>query len=270
MSVNSHIQLPKGVLKYFTNESKDVLYLDIETNKILTSHSGDLGVEFGYYSENMEKYLEQKIENQFTEMAARVRKFSKKGGTLLLSPNDELAFKNYIRAAMARSELAMHTFLFDSYFSPAFTNQENHDRFVYSATQPNSGIGAEIDDFHMVILINKTDVNFVVPRNCYYLISSLGQELLVAPISPKCALCLCPNEYSDIVPESKINRLSYIDKTDDILFMNTKALNHEYLFNNKFVASATKPELEILRDYLDNYRKNWEEQRAKLFSHEEA
>mgnify|MGYP003307964025 CR=1 FL=1 len=57
MAIDSHIQLPKGVLKHFAESSGRVFYLDMVTGKIGLAGAGVLGTEYGYYSEEQEKYL---------------------------------------------------------------------------------------------------------------------------------------------------------------------------------------------------------------------
>jgi hypothetical protein len=64
MSVDSHIQIPKGILKYFgdTAQSGRIWYLNVSSYKIGLAGAGKLGTKSGYYSEEMEKYLNQEIE----------------------------------------------------------------------------------------------------------------------------------------------------------------------------------------------------------------
>ena len=109
-----------------------------------------------------------------------------------------------------------------------------------------------------MILINKTEDNLVIPRNCFYTLFSNGLECIVAPISPKYALCLFPPEYADKNGLSKDNRLCHVENVEDIESMNQRALLYEYMCNKTFVASATRKELDKLAIVLDKNREKLE------------
>lgn len=259
MAIDSHIQLPKGVLKHFSESSGRVFYLDMVTGKIGLAGAGVLGTEYGFYSEEQEKYLNKEIESPITNVASKVRAFLKKDeGSLTLKKSEEIILKKYITAAMARSSLSLETFLSASMTADLFTDQQNHDDIVYFSTTRNDGVAEIFKKYFLVILINKTEDNLVIPRNCFYTLFSNGLECIVAPISPKYALCLFPPEYADKNGLSKDNRLCHVENVEDIESMNQRALLYEYMCNKTFVASATRKELDKLAIVLDKNREKLE------------
>lgn len=260
MAIDSHIQLPKGVLKHFSESSGRVFYLDMVTGKIGLAGAGVLGTEYGYYSEEQEKYLNKEIESPITNVASKVRAFLKKDkGSLTLKKSEEIILKKYVTAAMARSSLSLETFLSTSMTADLFTEQQNHDDIVFFSTMRNGGVAEIFKNYFLVVLINKTEDNLVVPRNCFYTLSSNKFECIVAPISPKCALCLFPPEYADKNGLSKDYRLCHVETIEDIELMNQRALMYEYMCNKTFVASATRKELDELVIVLDRNREKLEE-----------
>jgi hypothetical protein len=82
----------------------------------------------------------------------------------------------------------------------------------------------------MIVLVNKTKIQFVVPRNCFYEVSSNNVKCIVAPISPNCALCLAPGHYRREIIEDKESRLGYLVDPEDIKISNIHALQYEYVF----------------------------------------
>lgn len=259
MAIDSHIQIPKGVLKHFSEPSGRVFYLDVETGKIGLAGAGVLGTEHGYYSNEQEAYLNKEVESPLTSLAAKVRAFSKKDkGTLTLRKSEEIVLKKYITAAMARSKLSLDAFLSASITADLCTDQQNHDDIVLFSTMKNGGVAEIFENHFLVVLINKTEENLVVPRNCFYALASNGFECIVAPISPKCALCLFPPEYADNYSLSEDYRLCHVDNTEDIELMNKRALMYEYMYNKTFVASATRKELEKLATCLEENREKLE------------
>jgi len=95
----------------------------------------------------------------------------------------------------------------------------------------------------VVILLNKTPYNLVVPRNGWYALSFCRVEKIVAPISPRYAFLLYPK--GD--PEYKNTQLAVVDDVGYILAMNTMALKHECIYNMTFIASKSRRELDELQ-----------------------
>ena len=181
--------------------------------------------------------------------------------TLVLPKEEESVLKRYLTSAMARSKLAEDIFYQSSYTASFCSPQSNHDVLVGFSTQHNGGVAELFEEYFMIILENKTDVNFVIPRNCWYTVTSGGKECIITPLSPACALCLCPMDYGETVSVSKEYRLGHVSNAEEVRRMNLRALSYEYVFNKAFIASSTKPELEELRAFLEQNRDILEEQR---------
>lgn len=265
MAKNSHVQLPRSVLQQFADPSGRVFYLNLETGHIGMTGPRKLGTELGYYSDAFEEYLSKEIESPFGSLAERVRNFIKPGtDTLVLPKEEETVLKRYVTAAMSRSKLAEEAFHQSSYTASFCTPQSNHDALVGFSIHHNGGVAELFEDHFMIILENKTDVNFVIPRNCFYTLPSGGKECIVVPLSPVCALCLCPVDYDEIVSTSKEHRLGHVSTAEEVWRMNVRALSYEYAFNKAFIASATKPELESLSVFLKQNRSLLEKQRNDI------
>jgi hypothetical protein len=83
-------------------------------------------------------------------------------------------------------------------------------------------------------------------------------ECIVAPISPKCALCLFPPEYAERSNISKDYRLCVVENAEDVAHMNQRALMYEYMYNKTFVASASQEELKELLAFRDEHKEELE------------
>ena len=55
MAVKSHIQITKSLLRNFQINNKEVLYLDMQENIVKKSIAKELGTEYGYYCNEIEK-----------------------------------------------------------------------------------------------------------------------------------------------------------------------------------------------------------------------
>ena len=98
-----------------------------------------------------------------------------------------------------------------------------------------------------MVLVNRTERLFVVPRNCFYIISSNSMPCIIAPVSPKCAFGLVPESF----PAEDGFHLWFVDDPDDVWHMNKQALCMEFAFNHEFVVSTDKSELEQLKSYAE-------------------
>lgn len=269
MSVNSHIQIPKGILKCFGDKEKSgrIWYLNVSNGKIGLAGAGKLGTLYGYYSDEMEKYLNQEIETPLMQLNAKVRSFlSGDEKQLYLTVTSEDVLKKYILGAIARSDFAKRSFETGSITAQFCDEQENHDFLVSFATE-NLQWGKEvIGGYSFGLLVNRTSRNLVVPRNCFYTAKSCGVDCIVAPISPNCALALCPPEYSGNKVNGETRLLGNIDDEKAIEIMNIRALFYEYVYNLSFIASNSKEEIDGLRKVLETNRRLFETQRRQVWS----
>ena len=246
MDVNSHIQLPKFILNYFRCPNGHVSYLSLNDLQLHSCAPKKLGTQKGYYSEEMEQYLNKQIENPFSRLVAEVIASLEQGKASLVLPFDiDTICKRYITAAAYRSGKAYTDYLKESQTASLCDDQTNHDELLFFSTRMNNGVFPGLETARMLVLVNQTERQFVVPRNCFYLVSSNGMPCIIVPITPKHAFGLVPKGFS---AEADAN-LWLIEDADYVWHMNKQALSMEYVFNHEFVASASKRELMELNAY---------------------
>ena len=62
-NIDSHIQMPKCILKNFVNEYQSFYYYDVEETKIKMSRPKSLNAQNGYYSGRVEHMLQKIVES---------------------------------------------------------------------------------------------------------------------------------------------------------------------------------------------------------------
>ena len=252
--INSHIQLPNCVLKYFRDEGdreKKVWYLDIPSGQIRKKAAKKLGTAKGYFSQAGEMFWNQELENPLAALNEKIRKFVTAGsGSLSLSAEDIAVAKRYIKAASVRSDLAQKTMDSSSLTADMFTEQQNHDALAYFGMNISGEFDQIFADMSVTVLINLTERSLVVPRNCYYAVPSLSRSTIIAPISPRCALLFLAKDY----PKSFKDSCAIIPDPVEIEQLNIFALKYEYMFNCQFVASDSQLEVEFLQDFQQEHR----------------
>lgn len=270
MPVNSHIQIPNAVLKQFREKSGRIFYLDIKKQHIGLTASNKIGTEFGYYSDEIEGYLSREIEDPFARVLGKIIRFVRENNeTLTLPVESEDVVKKYVTAAMARSGFTLSTFMKGSVTALHYSDRDNHDALVYTATKVNDGIIPDIIDYNMAVVVNLTDTSFVVPRNCFYTLQIEEIYYIIVPISPDCVICLMPKtsqNYVEVLNISRDYRAGYIKSTDVVEVMNISALRYEYVFNQSFVVSRNKEELEYLLSFMKENISQLEQSRTDCYA----
>ena len=108
MAINSHVQLPNSILKYFRDESdseKKVWYLDISSGSIMKAASNKIGTSKGYYSDFGENFWNRTVEDSLAKLNHKfykiyMQKENAEIGSLPMSQDDKDIIKKYIKAAM--------------------------------------------------------------------------------------------------------------------------------------------------------------------------
>ena len=121
-----------------------------------------------------------------------------------------------------------------------FSEQENHDALSFLGITSTGEFDYMLNAMEAAFLVNQTNRNLVVPRNCYYSVNASGSTDIVAPISPKGALLLFKAEKK---PEWT-DGFAVITGPDIVGIMDIYALQYEHMFSKAFVASNSRFELE--------------------------
>lgn len=243
-AIHSHIQLPNSVLKRFrdeTNEEKKVWYLDIPSGEIRKTSTRRLGTSKGYYSSEGESFWSREIENSLSDLANRV---CKKAQSSPLTEEGVDTIKRYIKAAAVRSGIANTAMENSSVTAALLSNQEKHDVLAMHGMNFPGKLDDILREMGAMVLINQTERNFVVPRNCYYCAPIMDDVTIVAPISPKMAFSLFP---ATAHPGFE-SEFAVIHSGEIVKMMNVYALKYEYMFNKEFIAANDRRELEMLQN----------------------
>ena len=61
--INSHILIPKVILKHFALQGGSLFYYDIKSGEVKRGYAATLNTQKGYYSSEVEKFLSANIES---------------------------------------------------------------------------------------------------------------------------------------------------------------------------------------------------------------
>jgi hypothetical protein len=255
--VNSHIQITKALLRKFshktvetnefgTNTVDKVYYLDLTDNKIKEEKINILGTEKGYYSDEVERFLCDDVESKLGEIIKIASEFQRgKSNLFILSPKHKINIVNFFRFCLIRNENLIKEVNRNSVFSQLVGGYTKN----YLLSNINL-VDVELlfNGYFPNLLINTSNVELVIPRNCFYSAMVKGKPTrYIMPINPKVALVLInETERFNLVKDGKLLYLQ-IDQDKILKCFNQRALFDEKIYNNSFVVANRKDELEDLQ-----------------------
>lgn len=244
--MHAHVQVPKSLLKSFSNKSelgRMVYYLNLEKMEIQKDKISVLGTEVDYYSEVIERFLDENIERPFGIIAHKIRAFEKgKADGLNLSVKEHESILNFAYYSILRSSKTLDEANEELYTSIIFPMR--HDELLgFSANKIEFNA---LKNMRVNVILNKTERQFVLPQNCIYDLPSKGTNLLILPLSPHVALSIEPIEYFN---ENVVDNLQYchiVGQKEDVFEMNKYALHTEKNYSKGFVVCKREIELKEL------------------------
>lgn len=188
--MNSHIQMPKCVLKRFENQNHSFYYYDVNKGVIGTNgHAKTTNTQFGYYSEKVEKYLNDNIEAPFSTVLQFVENTDFDDLGFVISPEFQYNVKSFVYALIARDPSITSKVDKYSAFWHLLSQQDQHN---YAAIQginlaQESGF---FDSFIVTFSVNKTKKPFVLPMCGIYSYKLRDAIHVNLPVSPQIAITL--------------------------------------------------------------------------------
>ncbi len=253
MAKNSHIQVTQSLMRGFSFSTKDgdkVKYLDLTDNEIKEEKVRLLGSQKFYYDEDAEEYL-AKIESDFGHVIYKIKLFSKnKLSNIELNSQDLNAIKNFFEYSLKRDPRLLKEINKDSISSKILGNltPSNLIRIVYE----DKNFPKYFDDFSVNVLINNTNIGFILPSSVYYPFKkhNYNSEMYILPVNGKTSIVLIHNnDYSKFIDEKELFYLKMNDEPS-IKFLNEAALKYSVNQDNSFVIGEIS-ELERLQKIKD-------------------
>lgn len=204
--MQSHIQMPKVVLKEFVNEEKYYFKCEVATGKITKGYPKRTYTQEDYYSEEMETAFNQYIETPLKSVID-FAKCNLMDLSVVVNEDVEFNVYNYIRSLIARSERLLRYANESSVYLQFMEDQSQHDWIADYAMNSVSIYSLE-KEFSVSFIVNDTTIPFVLPTCGLYECKFRGQISIIAPITPFRAIWLVKCDDS----ETKERAILSIDK----------------------------------------------------------
>lgn len=245
--VNSHIQMPKCVLKRFENQNHSFYYYDVEKDIIGSNgHAKTTNTQFGYYSEEVEKYLNDNIEMPFAKVLQFVDKTDFDGSSFFWNSEFSKNVKSFIYTLMVRDPKMLKSINDHSVFFQFFNKQSQHDYAVIEGIRQ-----AHLEDpfkaYTVTFSVNKTHKPFVLPMCGLYEYKLMDAIHVNLPVTPKIAITLVEPKGASGLLKNNVVSMYAIEEELIVDRMNGWAFRTQCNAGWGYVVSPEKNVLEVLQ-----------------------
>ena len=245
--INSHIQMPKLLLKRFHNEKQCFFYYDVQADYIgKNGKAKSLNTEHGYYSIETEHFLRDEIETPFGKILTYIDDIPFDKNTFSMPPDFENTTRRFLHSLMSRDPLMHDEINHQCVFTQLLPAQARRD---YSAVVGFSLAQQEslFSEYLLTFMMNNTCVPFVLPISGVYSMGWDGHALLNLPIAPHLSLCFFHASYaSQLIQADGTTSMFVVDNPEIIMKMNSIAFASQKKHNWGYVICPYKDELERL------------------------
>lgn len=254
-AVNSHVQLPKVLLKNFRTDDY-LYYINTSSNEIIRNSAGKYNTNFGYYSLYFEDYLSKNYESIIVDIINKILPFANKEKRIITFTNLNKKINKLFLMALFRNPKYVDEINSYSSFSHMIDGEYNPEFLAYIGEK----IGRNyIDGYTPVVLINETNKNIVTIK-CLFSTLKIdgGIQCMLIPLHPKFAITLVPNDYyKKLIEKQGEETYLKIDDEKNLLQLN-KQLYYFAKYNDDDVIGLKK-DLDELIKMIKKSKKNKKE-----------
>lgn len=243
-AVDSHVQIPKSMLKYFRTGNY-LYYISTlnKNNKINRSSARRYNTKFGYYSLYFEEYLSKNYESIIVDIINTILPFVERKETIITFENLEEKVNKLFLMSLFRNPKYVEEINNYSVFSQIIDGGYTPEYIAYVGEETNKNY---IKGYTPVVLINETDRGMLTIKSLF---SNLridgGVKCMLIPLHPKFAIALVPNEYyKKMIEEQGEQTYLKLNEDKELLQLNKQL----YLFakNNNDDVIGLKNDLDEL------------------------
>ncbi len=215
---NSHVGIPKSLIKSYSNESK-VYVANLINHKIYPSVPDKTGVIKDYYDDNAELLLSNSLESSLGSLLKNIKSMSKMNDITNYLNSNHSILESFIKFQLQRSKKSLEAFNKHSLTAKVY-GELNHSEYIELVSKVDninmlSLIGGKL--FSRVCIANENSVFITNSLGFYFIPDEKNKSVLsfVIPYEPKRAIYIekFSDEYKNIshylVPDKHV---AYLNK----------------------------------------------------------
>lgn len=241
--MDSHILVPKVILKQFVNENQNFYKYEIEHKRISLGYPKSTFTQKDYYSKTMEEMLNKNIESKLIELVAYANSLHEEHEIFKISTEMLDLAKLYFRSLIARSPDICSGINEHSVFFQLLRKQDQHDYAVDSA-MTNKIMDDLVEKYNFSFILNKTSIPYVLPIRGLYDYSINGVSCINIPLNSHSAIFL--TQKGKCIHSDANYAYMYVNEKPHIHLMNKSAMVKQINCGWGYVVCRDKPILENL------------------------
>lgn len=232
--MNSHILIPKCVLKKFVNDKQYYFKYDIITDKITKAYPKTTNTAPDYFSPKMEKDLSEKIERPLTQLYKYYENFDFDCTESYLDEDTKIIALNYARSLITRNP-SFFDFTKNNAIYIQFMSEQNQHDLVVDYSMDSRICGDLFQNIDVSFIINKTQTPFILISNGYYPFILNCEKYVHIPLSTHFGIILKQKDLSDKIPLFILNEGydKIIDNLNKVAFSTQKKEQTGFIISNR-------------------------------------
>lgn len=244
--VNSHIRVPKCILKQFEDDKHFVYFWDLKNGWIQKSHAESINTKKGYYSLQAEAFLRDEIETPLGKAIQTVKNIDLIQPEFTMDNSTKEIFRRYVHALVARSQTMLEIMNKSSVFLQFMSLRDQHDLAAIMGID-EAQRARVFGDWEITFMMNRTNTPFVLPLCGTYSFSLNGDTMFSVPLTPYRAIIFMEHTAVKKYYIDQKMRLFQIVEPAQVIQFNAFALSSEQKDGNYGIASNEKRVLEMLQ-----------------------
>ena len=245
-NVKSHIQMPRFILTRFENNNHSFFYYDVKKRIIGTNgHAKSMNTENGYYPEEIEKLLNNEIEQPFSQFLQYIDSLDLGNQFFELNNMDEANIKRFLVSLMVRSPLLIDNM---NKYSDVYQFLSSTDQHTIAIIQGLEEADRQklFYDYRVTFTVNQTAKPFILPISGSFRYGINGHKHIALPISPQITITLIENSGIPFVEKEGRTRLYLITQEKFVTAINKFAFLEQCEQNYGYIISPSRGTLEEL------------------------
>lgn len=248
-NVNSHIRMPKCVLRQFEDEKHFVYFLNLKEGWIQKTHAESINTEEGYYSKEVEHFLRDNIETPFGQILKFINSIDPKAPEFTMTNDKKVVMRRFVYALVSRSREMVAKIHQTSLFAQFMPERDQHDWAAVAGIR-EAAKRRLFEDWEITFMENHTTVPFVLPLCGTYSYKYNGDLFLNIPVTPHYTITFIPKAAAHKYIQGNTMRLFKIAEPDQVMRLNMFTLTSEKKDGNYGIASNSRDILEKIKQNL--------------------
>lgn len=251
--IDSHIQMPKLLLKRFHNDKHKFYYYDVPGCYIGKNGTAEsTNTELGYYSAEVEQFINDTIESPIGKILAYVDEKGFDKETLSVTSKIDETVKNFFCSLISRDPSLIKKMHEEGSLITLFSERDQHDYAAINGILLSQEANV-FSEYIVTFMINRTTIPFVLPVCGLYSFSFNGHTVINLPVSPETAICLIHRDYAERLLH-KDGAISMFEISDEVVIhrMNGWAFSAQLKQKYGRIVCPSRNELDRLKKINDS------------------